>query len=211
MSARTAGLRSILSLPEAYRWMREAVGLNRWLQSYVQQYLKPKPGDRILDIGCGTGEVVRYLPGTSYLGFDHHVPYIGYAVRTFGDQGQFVVGDVADHLAEVKGQFDLVMANGVLHHLDDQLARRAFQLGAAALRPGGRMVTVDPCFYEGQGRLARLIARHDRGEYVREFDAYAKLAAGSFRLVDTGLWAGNFPLPFSVAIVQCRNEVRPST
>jgi len=205
------GLRDILSLPEAYRWMREGLGLNRWLRGYVRQYIKPEPGTRILDIGCGTGEVVRYLAGTTYVGFDHHPPYIEYATRIFGDRGRFVLGDVADHLPELEGQFDLVMANGVLHHLNDALAQRAFQLGAAVLQKGGRMITVDPCFYDGQGALTKLIVSHDRGEYVRSFDRYAKLTEHSFRFVDSALWAGNFPIPFSVAIVQCRNEVFQSS
>jgi SAM-dependent methyltransferase len=191
--------------------MREGLGLNRWLRGYVQQYIKPEPGARILDIGCGTGEVVRYLAGTTYVGFDHHPPYIEYAVRIFGDRGRFVLGDVADHLPELEGQFDLVMANGVLHHLNDALAQRAFQLGAAALQKGGRMITVDPCFYDGQSALTKLIVSHDRGEYVRPFDRYAKLTERSFRFVDSSLWAGNFPIPFSVAIVQCRNEVFQSS
>lgn len=201
-----SGLRNILEFPEAYRWMREGLGLNRWLRGYVQQYLKPEPGCRILDIGCGTGEVVRYLAGTTYVGFDHHPPYIEYARRIFGNRGRFVLGDVADHLPELEGQFDLVMANGVLHHLDDTLAGRAFELGAAVLPKGGRMITVDPCFYEGQGALTRLIVSHDRGEHVRPFDGYAKLTRGSFRFVESSLWVGTFPIPFSVAIVQCRNE-----
>lgn len=201
-----SGLRNVLEFPEAYRWMREGLGLNRWLRGYVQQYLKPEPGCRILDIGCGTGEVVRYLAGTTYVGFDHHPPYIEYARRIFGNRGRFVLGDVADHLPELEGQFDLVMANGVLHHLDDTLAGRAFELGAAVLPKGGRMITVDPCFYEGQGALTRLIVSHDRGEHVRPFDGYAKLTRGSFRFVESSLWVGTFPIPFSVAIVQSRNE-----
>ncbi len=204
MSDRTAGIRSILSFPEVYRWTRDIVGLNRWLQRYVTAYVKPEPGDRILDIGCGTGEVVRYLRGSTYVGVDCHAPYIEYATRVFGDHGRFVQGNVADYIAEFEGQFDLVLANGVLHHLDDVLGQRVFQIAARVLRNCGRLVTVDPCFYDGQSPLTRFIVANDRGGYVRHYSDYPRMAQGAFRSVECSLWAGYFPIPFSVAIMQCQ-------
>ncbi len=41
------------------------------------------------------------------------------------------------------------------------------RLARAALRPGGRLVTADGCYLDGQSRIARLLLKMDRGRHVR--------------------------------------------
>ena len=48
------------------------------------------------------------------------------------------------------GEFDLVLAMSLLHHLSDTEADHVFGLGARALADGGRMFTNDPCLVPGQ-------------------------------------------------------------
>ena len=57
----------------------------------------------------------------------------------------------------------IVLAIGVVHHLDDAEAVKLFQLAHAALKSGGRLVTMDGCYVPKQSRVARhLLARHCR-------------------------------------------------
>jgi SAM-dependent methyltransferase len=198
------GWRSILARPEVYRWAREVLGLNRWLDKYVMEYVKPQPGEKILDIGCGTGEIVRYLAGCEYLGIDRHQPYITYAQQTFGSAGRFICADVADHIDAFDSRFDVILANGLLHHLDDDLAHRLFELGHRALAENGRLITVDPCYFVDQSRITRFIVSRDRGQNVRWREQYVELARPTFQNVAGKLWHGYLPIPFSVSIVECR-------
>ena len=211
MGERNTGVRSILRRPEAYCWIRDALGLNRWLRRYVEEFIKPTPGDRILDVGCGTGEVTRYLSGATYVGVDRHRPYIDFAIEKFGNRGQFFCADVADHIEAFQGEFDLILANGLLHHLDNSLAEHLFSVGAQILSEKGRMITVDPCRYEGQARITRFIINNDRGKNVRQLDEYAPLAKHSFSDVTSRLWYGFVPIPFSVAIVECKKPLAVSS
>lgn len=204
MGERNSGLRGLLGHPQAYRWARDLLGLNRWLSRYVEYYIKPQVGDRVLDIGCGTGEVTRYLSETTYVGVDRHRPYIDFATRNFGNHGQFICADVADHIEVFRGSFDIVIANGLLHHLEDALANRLFQIGAQVLTEKGRMLTVDPCRYPGQAWITRFIVNRDRGSNVRQLEEYPGLARDVFPEVRSSLWHGFVPIPFSVSVVECR-------
>lgn len=48
------------------------------------------------------------------------------------------------------------------------------------LCPGGRLVTVDPCFAPGQDFIARFLISQDRGQYVRDCAGYDGLAEKIF-------------------------------
>jgi SAM-dependent methyltransferase len=92
---------------------------------------------RVLDVGCGTGEDTRALPGRS-VGLDASAAMIGEAARRGGD---FVRGD-AHALPFRDGTFDGCRADRTLQHLVHP--ERALAELARVTRPGGRVVVVDP-------------------------------------------------------------------
>ena len=84
------------------------------------------------------------------------------------------------------GQFDLVIAMSVLHHLSDAEADHLFGLAARALDDGGRMFSNDPCFVPGQSSIARAVIQRDRGRNVRSPEGYRALAEARFDDVTDG-------------------------
>ena len=57
-----------------------------------------------------------------------------------------------------EAHYDLVLAWGVLHHLDDDQAGEFMSLARRGLKPTGRLVTLDPCYTDDQSRLARYLS-----------------------------------------------------
>ena len=65
------------------------------------------------------------------------------------------VGEVIT-LAE-RDYFDIVLALGVLHHLDDDEALTLFQIARDAMKPGGRLVTIDGVWTDDQSHIAKYL------------------------------------------------------
>src|SRR6266478_4841848 len=63
------GLYFLLSLPSVYRLFRTIVQ-GDGCRVYVSEYVRPVPGEKVLDIGCGPGDILENLPAVDYLGFD---------------------------------------------------------------------------------------------------------------------------------------------
>lgn len=172
--------RSLLAQPHLYRLFSNIVNPPERKRRFVDQELRIQEGDRILDIGCGPAVLLDYFPPVHYIGFDAEARYIEQAKAQYGERGKFHRALVTEANLPDPGSYDLVLAIGVLHHLDDEEAVSLFQLAHQALKPGGRLVTVDGTFVEGQGAIARWIISRDRGEYVRSPEAYQALAARVF-------------------------------
>jgi SAM-dependent methyltransferase len=171
--------RGALSFPAVYDSYQSLVGAPRCHQRFIAEMVRPRAGERVLDIGCGVGASVRYLPaGVRYVGIDISEAYIARARTDYADRGDFFCVDVGAARAETLGQFDLAFSFGVLHHLSDEMVGRVIELVRKVVRPGGRFVTIDPCYVAGQNAIAKLIIDNDRGEFVRDRDGYVPLIAG---------------------------------
>src|SRR6478752_1907792 len=142
----TDTLSRVLGMPRVYRCFTRAIGGSVW-QVYLNEYVKPVSPERILDIGCGPADILAYLPNADYTGIDISPEYIEAAKKRFGDRGRFLCSDVGVvTIEQERGSFSLVLATGVLHHLDDERARKLFELARLALAPNGRLITYDGCY-----------------------------------------------------------------
>jgi SAM-dependent methyltransferase len=200
-------LRDILAQARVYSLFARIIGATRGRQTYVQGYIRPKAGDRILDIGCGPADILEALPEVEYHGFDLSPDYIESARKRFGTRGQFHVEAVSADLIKKYEGFDLVLATGVLHHLTDAEATDLFQVARTALKPGGRLVTLDGCFVDSQSAIARHLLRRDRGEFVRRQPEYLRLASKVFSKVESQLTHNLLRIPYTHIIMQCSKEI----
>jgi SAM-dependent methyltransferase len=201
------GVWSLLYNPTIYEAFHHLIGARRWLRRFTRDVIRAGASDRVLDVGCGPGALLHYLPATTaYVGFDRNRAYIERARRLHQGRGEFVCDDLANFASHALPRVDVAVAIGVLHHLDDGLASDLLGSIAATLNPGGRLITVDPCFHRDQSPLQRFFVSQDRGMHVRPFEQYVALCGTVFPGPKAALKQGYVPFPHSVCIMQAAKQ-----
>ena len=211
MAQTTSGIRAILSNPFVYRTFQWMVGSPRVRRELVDTYVRPTPGMRVLDLGCGPGDLVTYLPGVHYTGIDLSGAYIESALRTYGDKGRFFVGRVDDLDAAELGTFDVVIAKSVLHHIDEDEALHLFSVAADVLEDSGRLVTLDAAYTDDMSRASRFVVSRDRGQSILAPEGYEKLAHSAFDEVRFAVHHHLLRMPYTHVFMESSHPIRPSS
>ncbi|MSP12055.1 MAG: methyltransferase domain-containing protein [Chloroflexi bacterium] len=146
---------SVSPLPAASVWHGPAYDANHpyiWkFGASVVDLLAPQPGERILDLGCGTGHLTQQIAqsGAEVVGLDAAPGMIEQARKNYPDL-QFVLGDGADF--QFPQSFDAVFSNAALHWI--KKSAQVVACVAAALEPGGRFVAE----FGGKGNITSVVS-----------------------------------------------------
>lgn len=203
MGAPLTVLERWLAQPAVYDLAQRFLGAKKGRQRFVRNFVRPTAGMKVLDVGCGTAEILDELPqSVEYWGYDVSERYIEAANERYGGRGRFFCRELDVSELDRLPMFDIVLATGLLHHLDDREATEFLHVARGALGNGGRMVSIDPCFAAGQNPVARALISRDRGRHVREAGAYEALAASAFRSV-RGVLLHRAWVPYTHWIMEC--------
>ena len=125
-------------------------------------------GARLVDVGSGLGQLSRLARdlGLEYVGLEPDDALRQEAARDFS--GATFVPSGAAGLADLIRPADLLVLNGVAHHLDDELLGRTLE----AARAARGLVLCDHLRLEGTTHaLARFLQDRDQGKFVRPYAA----------------------------------------
>ena len=112
--------------------------------------LDPRPGERILDLGCGTGHLTSQIAqrGAEVIGLDGSASMIAQARQNY-PKLKFVLADARTFTFDQP--FDAVFSNAALHWIPE--AKPVIACVARALKPGGRFVLE----MGAKGNIARIV------------------------------------------------------
>jgi ubiquinone/menaquinone biosynthesis C-methylase UbiE len=135
--------------PERYQQHRDC-WLNRRRALFVAERLRGyrlPPGGRVLEIGSGTGQLLRELsrqfPELSFWGLEPQASYIEFALQRAGPEDvRYVRGTAEQAHNLLNGTFHAILSNDVLHHVES-LERSASSVARLAAS-GCRWLAIEP-------------------------------------------------------------------
>lgn len=194
-----------------YRLFRAFAADDSFTNHLIENWYQVEPSTRVLDLGCGTGDTLQLLPTfASYEGHDINPDYIRLCRERFGERGNFIQTDLSSDQFGAAGQFDLALLVGVLHHLDDEACLHLLRNARRALRPGGRLVTLDGVFHSGQRPLSRFVVSLDRGRHVRREENYLALVGQIFPKIRHEVCEGRIRIPYSHILIEAVCDDAPA-
>jgi SAM-dependent methyltransferase len=130
------------------------------MQTLFDFISRRQPGS-VLEVGCGEGIALQFLPALNYVGVDLSLVRLRFASGRYpGDA--FIQGD-AVALPFKSGMFDLVFCNGTLHHLSAEQGFEMVKDMARVCRRGGAVVIMEPNAYNPSSFLLGLLRKPERG------------------------------------------------
>ncbi|WP_341730954.1 methyltransferase domain-containing protein [Microcoleus sp. EPA2] len=110
-------------------------------------HLEINPGERILDLGCGTGVLIQRLlqvaPASEVVGIDASAEMLEIAKHKLPESVDLKLGS-ADNLPWASNYFDIVVSTSAFHFFLDP--SQALQEAKRVLKPNGRLVITDWCY-----------------------------------------------------------------
>lgn len=140
-------------------YSRIAPDFSRTRQKYWEEMRgfakRLKPGDRVLDLGCGNGRLYEVLQdlSVSYLGVDNSPELIGFAKKRWNEneKRKFLVGEATDPKWWKGEKYNAVFMIAALHHIPGkELRKKVFENVANLLELDGFFIMTNWNLFEGK-------------------------------------------------------------
>jgi SAM-dependent methyltransferase len=199
------GVRSLLASPALYGFAMRVLGGQKFRRWLIENILSPRDGQKIVDIGCGPADILGKLAvAVEYVGLDISEAYIEAARQRYGPRGLFIAGSVKDWALDARTRgADLVLSLGVLHHIDDDEAKKIIRFAYQILNPNGRFIFYEPCYLLWQSRRSVFVMSKDRGQNIRTEQQWKALVADIFPNTVTNIVSNVNRLGYTNIIGQC--------
>ena len=170
--------RRLLNLPIVYRLFEDFIAKKNGRQIFYDRYVGDVEGKYILDLGCGTGDILDCITGEKrYIGIDNNKKYIEQNKERFKGRktANFYYADLNTYAEKCEGKFDMILLIGVIHHISDDEVEKAMISIKNLLNKGGIFISHDPCYTKDMNPIARILCKLDRGQYVRYKEQYIEM------------------------------------
>jgi len=162
---------------EVFQWF---LGGNREKMRILRQFFgkigSDQPREKILEIGCSTGNIAPFFSNFDYTGIDTDAASIQRAKEKFAaTQFRFLEGDVTKHPLISSEAYDYVLISHTAHHLTDEQFEKILRCCQNLLKTDGKLIVLDMVKPNHDGPfMKRFCQQLDRGEYIRNMEEFSR-------------------------------------
>jgi ubiquinone/menaquinone biosynthesis C-methylase UbiE len=170
------------------------LGHERRLREITLDLVSLQPGEKVLDVGCGTGSLAiaaceRVGAFGAVSGIDPAPEMVARARKKATRAGVHARFELAviESLPFANGEFDVVLSSLMIHHLPRKIRPAAFSEVFRVLKPGGRFLAVD--FKPPGSKMGQSVTAQTLGEGMARNDIRRNipaLEAAGFRVLASG-------------------------
>lgn len=159
--------------PRMYHWVIRP----RWLtQKYIHDHILDHfrfDQKHVLDFGSGTGANCSLCEPNFYLGIEPDIKRIELARRLYPNH-RFMIFD-EQQIPVQNNSIDYIIIVAVLHHISDDLIKQYLLEFNRILKPGGKIIIMEPYLCERAKFNNRFMNWYDDGNYIRNEIDYLNL------------------------------------
>lgn len=163
----------------------------------VASSLPKMKNPRIIDLGCGTGNLVEYINPKRYFGGDINPNFVELARRKYPDR-DFQVFDLLKSKFP-KDKFDYAVIMNVLHHLTDKQVLKVFD----RIQSWGGAKELIIVESRPRGLIGNFLESLDAGENFRDFEKLKKIILIKWKFKKTRIVMAPFGT-YEYLVAQCR-------
>lgn len=165
----------LLNNPLIYNIVQLSLGMNFYEVSSKE--IRKFESKTILEIGCGTGEILKYLTPRKYVGLDLSQQYLRKARFQFGSKNvKFEVSD-ATKMRDFAEKYELVLIVNFIHHLDDESLEKVFRNIKSKVK-FKKFILIDS--KPNAGPFTKLLEYGDLGNHFRTLEEIETIAKKYF-------------------------------
>lgn len=201
----------VLALPVCYDLFQTAVGSVKFRSNFVSENVSKFKIENVLDLGCGTASTASLLPkDVKYIGLDTSPKYLDKAkTRTADRESKLILTDIAnEQWTNSAGKLNaaLGLALGIYHHINDRQLDETISNLSVVLEPGSKIVSLDPVIDDKTTKLANWFARNDRGQFIREPEAYVESFGKYGFSIKFEITRNSFRIPYDLILITATKE-----
>ena len=203
MAERTSILYNFINNPIIYQVIQKLMSGNSFRKKILKENVKDK-NLKILDIGCGSAEILNYIPVNEYYGYDIDPNSIQVAKKNHPYENCHFFNKKFEKKDILKlPNFDLILLFGILHHLNDTQVKKILYLCKKKMKKDAKLIILDPVFTPNQNIFAKFLIKRDRGLNVRKENEYLSLFKKNFKNVKSKI-TNQFFVPYTWFSTICK-------
>ena len=195
-------MKRILEYPRIYNFYQRLIGSRPYLKRFKSRFLKIEDGMKILDMGCGTSNILEFInEDVKYYGVDCSQKYIDYSSKNF-TKHRFVCQSICKKL-DIDEKFDVVISKGVLAALSDVQLCKMFEVIVSLSNQNTKIILSDMNYKTDACWLQKFLQRNERNKNLRSKEDYIKIISKYFDIDNITELDNIYRIPYSRIVFEC--------